>query len=75
MTLWDLSTGDLATVSGIAEDVADNVKLRLVEMGIQKGRDLKCVRRGPFNGPIVLQLGGSVFALEQDIAKKVGIRQ
>ncbi len=75
MTLWDLPKKQLATVTGIAEDVAENVKQRLLEMGVQEGRDVQCIRRGPLNGPIIMQLGGSVFALEQAIAAKISIRK
>ncbi len=75
MTLWDLPKKQLATVTGIAEDVTENVKLRLLEMGVEEGRDVQCVRRGPLNGPIVMQLGGCVFALEEAIAQKISIRK
>ena len=73
MTLWDLPSKQLARVKGVQHDICVNVKERLSEMGIHGGRDVQCVRRGPLGGPIVMQLGGSIFAIEQELASKIEV--
>ncbi|RDV25475.1 ferrous iron transport protein A [Alteromonas aestuariivivens] len=73
MTLWELSSKQQARVTSIHQNLCDNVMLRLSEMGIDVGSAIQCVRKGPLGGPIVMQLGGSVFAIEQDLASKIQI--
>ncbi len=73
MTLWDLPSKQLATIKAIRSDIRENVKERLSEMGLEDGRDVQCIRKGPLGGPIVMQLGGSVFAIEQELASKIEV--
>lgn len=47
--------------------------MRLMEMGFETSQTVTCLRRTPFSGPIVVQLGDSVFSLEQELAKHVHI--
>lgn len=74
MTLWELPSKHLATIQSIQHDLAETVVERLCEMGLEIGRHVMCVRKGPLGGPIVMQLGGSVFAIEQDLASKVTVQ-
>ncbi|AXR08200.1 FeoA family protein [Salinimonas sediminis] len=73
MTLWDLPSKKLAVITKIHNDLYANVIERLSEMGVEEGRDVQCVRKGPLGGPVVLQLGGSIFAIEQDLASKIEV--
>lgn len=63
--------GDLYKVTGISLEVDEKVRNRLEELGLFANQLVICLRRSAFNGPIVLQLGGSAFALEQDVAQLV----
>lgn len=74
MTLWELSPTQTAVVVTIADTVSPAVLSRLTEMGIETEQSIHCLRKGPFNGPIVLELGGSVFALEQALAEAIFVR-
>lgn len=71
MTLWELPSKQLASIKAIQQGLCDSVVTRLAEMGLESGRDVQCVRKGPLGGPIVMQLGGSVFAIEQALAAKI----
>ena len=73
MTLWDLPSKQHATIKSVQDDLCVNVKERLSEMGVENGRQIQCVRKGPLGGPIVMQLGGSVFAIEESLAAKIEV--
>ena len=73
MTLWDLPSKQQAIIKSVKQNLCANVQERLSEMGILKGRDVQCVRKGPLGGPIVMQLGGSVFAIEQNLADQIEV--
>ena len=74
MTLWDLQAMQSAEVIKLADTLSPTVLSRLIEMGLDLGQQVHCLRRGPFNGPVVLELGGSVFALEKSLAQAILVR-
>lgn len=73
MTLWDLPSKQQAIIKTVKQNLCANVQERLSEMGVLNGRDVQCVRKGPLGGPIVMQLGGSVFAIEQNLADQIEV--
>ena len=73
MTLWELGKSKSATVTQIDTSLDQQIIARLSEMGLSAGRSVQCVRRGPLGGPMVMQLGGSVFAMEQNLATRIQI--
>lgn len=73
MTLWELGKSQSALVSQVDTALDPQIIARLNEMGLAPGRSVQCVRRGPLGGPMVMQLGGSVFAMEQNLASRIEI--
>lgn len=73
MTLWDLPSNKTATVTSVSSQLDTHVVDRLREMGIDCGQTLVCVRRGPIGGSLVLQLGGSIFAIDRELAGQISI--
>ncbi|MEO9946381.1 MAG: FeoA family protein [Paraglaciecola sp.] len=73
LTLWDIKKKQVAKVDGLDPTLTPSVQRRLSEMGFSSGQDIQCLRRSPFKGPLVLQLGDCVYSLEQDIANRINI--
>ncbi|WP_289030738.1 FeoA family protein [uncultured Paraglaciecola sp.] len=73
MTLWEIKTKQTALVDGLDPTLVPAVMQRLTEMGFASGQSIQCLRRSPFKGPIVLQLGDCVYSLEQDIADRINV--
>ncbi|MBU2880845.1 ferrous iron transport protein A [Psychrosphaera sp. B3R10] len=71
MTLWDLTKNSLSTISHLSPTLEEALLVRLMEMGFETNQSITCLRRTPFSGPIVVQLGDSVFSLEQELAQHV----
>jgi len=47
---------------------------RLAEMGLTPGVEVKLLRRGPFRGPLQIEVRGVVLALGYGIASRVFVR-
>ena len=71
MTLWDLNKNQNAVVTSVEENLSATLNQRLQEMGLCSGQSVQCLQRGPFNGPLVVQLGGTAFAVEQALAQRI----
>jgi len=74
MTLWDACGGQTVMVTGIDTGMDLSVSGRLREMGLDDGHHIFCLRRGPFEGTLVVAIADCVYSLEQKIAKKIQVK-
>jgi len=74
LTLWDAPNGVAVTISGLDQHLNQLVLNRLSEMGLDQGQTVLCLRRGPFNGPVVVAIADCVYSLEQQIASHIYIQ-
>lgn len=70
-TLWDAPKHRTVQVTGLVAGINPLVMQRLQEMGLEPGQLLECFGRGPFNGPVVVQIQDCVYTLEQPIAQQI----
>lgn len=73
MTLWDLPAKHIAQIASVSNTLDTKVVDRLSDMGLVCGQSVTCVRKGPIGGSIVLQLGGSVFAIDRTLAAHIHV--
>jgi ferrous iron transport protein A len=64
VTLWEIKTKQIALVDGLDPTLVPAVFQRLTEMGFAEGQGIKCLRRSPFKGPLVLQLCDFFYSIE-----------
>ena len=74
MTLWEAPAKLVALIAQIDASISPLVAGRLREMGIDAGQSVLCLRRGPFNGAMVVQVGDCIYSLEQKIARQIFIQ-
>ena len=74
MTLWEAPAKFIASIRNIDSNLSPLVAGRLREMGIDQGQSILCLRRGPFNGAMVVQVGDCIYSLEQNIARQISIQ-
>ncbi len=70
-TLWDAPKRATVRVTELVAGLNPLVINRLQEMGLEPGQLLECFGRGPFNGPMVVQIQDCVYTLEQQIAQQI----
>lgn len=73
MTLWDMPKNSKATVTGLNAELLSDLQLRLNEMGFMPGEMLTCIKRSPFNGPLVIQIQDCVYSLEKQLAMHITV--
>ncbi|MFN6969342.1 MAG: ferrous iron transport protein A [Rheinheimera sp.] len=73
LTLWDAPKGASVTILGLKSDLHQLILNRLNEMGLEQGQTVLCLRRSPFNGPVVVAIADCVYSLEQTIASDIFI--
>lgn len=73
MTLWDMPKNSKATVTGLNKELISHLQLRLNEMGFMPGEILTCIKRSPFNGPLVVQIQDCVYSLDKQLAMNIKV--
>ena len=75
MTLVDFQPGQTGIVRAVhATHPEDAVARRLGELGFVAGEPVRLVTRGPFGGdPVLVQVGGTRFALRRAEAARVAV--
>lgn len=71
LTLWDIKVKQNAQINSLCSSLNGAVSQRLDEMGFNPGQNVICLRRSPLKGPVVVQIGDSVYSLEQEVANKI----
>lgn len=73
LTLWDAPKGASVKILGLKSDLHQLILNRLNEMRLEQGQTVLCLRRSPFNGPVVVAIADCVYSLEQTIASDIFI--
>ncbi|MBZ9630951.1 ferrous iron transport protein A [Salegentibacter sp. LM13S] len=70
LTLADLKRGE----RGIIKDFsAENIPLKLLEMGCLPGNEVQMLQMAPFRDPMYLNINGSHLAIRKEIALLIEI--
>lgn len=68
--LSDISNGQTVIVSDIE---ASDLRVKLMEMGLVSGKNLRVLYRAPFGDPIAVDVEGYILSLRSDEARLVGV--
>ena len=72
--LYNLKSGDLATISGINTAAAEqSLYQRLMALGFRVGKQIKVMRKASFNGPLHVRIGATDIILRESEAKLIQI--
>ena len=69
--LWDLRSGETATVTGFDDALSESYQGRIMEFGFQPGTPVQCLLTPGFGAPRVYAISNSVFSLDREIARSV----
>jgi Fe2+ transport system protein FeoA len=73
MTLWEMPKSTKAVLDRLDDKLTLAIKKRLNEMGFMPGEPLICLKRSPFNGPLVVQIQDCVYTLDQQLAQNIRV--
>lgn len=69
MTLSDIKVGDKIVVKKIIAN--ENIKRRLLDIGLIEGTKVECVLKSFFNDPLGYLIRGSIVAIRKDDIKEI----
>ena len=72
-TLFDLTTGDKARIVRVGKNAPACVRMRLLDMGITKGADLRVERHAPLGDPVEIVLKGYHLAIRMSEARNIKV--
>ena len=73
MKLWNLKEKQKAQILSFSSEMDGQYLSRIRELGFSETALIECIKRIPFGGPRVYQIGDSVFSITEDIAGKIEI--
>jgi Fe2+ transport system protein FeoA len=68
--LSEIANGTHVKVASVSQS---ELKVKLMEMGVIKGRELTVLYRAPFGDPIAIDVDGYVLSLRKDEAQLVEV--
>ncbi|TDJ09384.1 MAG: ferrous iron transport protein A [Deltaproteobacteria bacterium] len=71
--LWELKEKSQAIIEDLGEKIPAKFQLRLGELGLLKSQPITCLKKTPFNGPILYQVGDGVISLAREVAENIYI--
>lgn len=71
-TLADINNGETVSVTDIS---SSTLRVKLIEMGVIKGRKLTVMFRAPFGDPIAVDIDGYLLSLRKDEASLIQVSQ
>lgn len=71
MYLCDMKVGNKAIVKKIFAN--DNIKRRLLDIGLIEGTNVECVLKSPFNDPKAYLIRGAIIAIRKEDCNKIEV--
>lgn len=69
MSLCDIKVGDKVIVKKV--DADENIKRRLLDIGLIEGTNVECVLKSIFNNPLAYLIRGAVIAIRKEDSKNI----
>ena len=71
MFLSDMRVGDKAIIKEL--NTNDNIKRRLLDLGLIKGTYIECVLESPFNDPLAYLIRSAVIAIRKEDSRNIEV--
>jgi len=70
-SLWSLQAGDQARIEGFDQLLAENYRVRLMELGFHPGEQVSCMQAPAFGAPKVYRVANTIFSLDDEVADHI----
>ena len=73
-TLWNLAKGQSADIDSFHENLREEYRVRLMELGFHPGERVSCLQAPALGAPRVFRVANTVFSLDDHVASYVQVR-
>ena len=73
ISLWSLRAGDQGQITGFDDALAENYRVRLMELGFHPGETVFCLQAPAFGAPKVFRVANTVFSLDDEVAAHINV--
>lgn len=72
-SLWSLGAGDQGQITGFDDALAENYRVRLMELGFHPGEIVACLQAPALGAPKVFRVANTVFSLDDEVAAHIRV--
>jgi Fe2+ transport system protein FeoA len=73
-SLWLLKAGQTCEIVRYDQALAEQYRIRLLELGFHVGEQVKCLQAPAFGAPKVYQVSNTIFSLDDEVASHIMVR-
>mgnify|MGYP001602810550 CR=1 FL=1 len=73
ISLWSLKAGQQGQITGFDDALADNYRIRLMELGFHPGEVVSCLQAPAFGAPKVYRVANTIFSLDDEVATHINL--
>ena len=70
-SLWSLTAGTQGQIQDFDTELADNYRVRLMELGFHPGEVVTCLQTPAFGSPKVFRVANCIFSLDDEVASHI----
>jgi Fe2+ transport system protein FeoA len=72
-SLWSLQAGERCRIQGYDESLAENYRIRMMELGFHPGEIVSCVQSPGLGAPKVFRVSNTMFSLDDEVAAHISV--
>jgi len=73
ISLWSLKAGDRGQITGFDDALAENYRVRLMELGFHPGEVITCLQSPALAAPKVYRVANTIFSLDDEVATHIKV--
>ncbi len=72
-SLWSLKAGDQGHIIAYDDALAENYRIRMIELGFHLGELVTCLQAPAFGAPKVYRVANTIFSLDDEVAAHITV--
>ena len=72
-TLWSLRAGDRGRITGFDGALAENYRIRLMELGFHAGEVVSCLQTPALGAPKVYRVANTIYSIDDEVGDHINI--
>ena len=72
-SLWSLRAGERCRIEGYDDGLAENYRIRMLELGFHPGEIVSCLQAPALGAPKVYRVSNTMFSLDDEVAAHIAV--